>query len=120
MSPLGQATTGKSRTCPHCRATILESAARCPVCHHHLRFDPRLAQRKQASFSALRINGSIRHPAAGEPWEYSVLVTVRNDKGEEIARHVVGVGALQQNEERTVTVDFEVLKPRTGSEGKSG
>jgi hypothetical protein len=51
----------------------------------------------------------------GEPWEYSVLVTVHNDKGEEIARHVVGVGALHSREERTVTVNVEVFKPTRGS-----
>jgi hypothetical protein len=112
MTRLGQGTPGKSRVCPHCKATILESASRCPVCHHHLRFDPRLEQRKQASFSALRIDGTIRHPPAGEPWEYSVLVVVRNDKGEELARHVVGVGAIAAHEERTVTLDVEVLKPK--------
>lgn len=115
MTPAGHGTPGKSRTCPHCRATILESASRCPVCHHHLRFDPRLAQRKQASFSALRVDGVIRHPAVGEPWEYSVLVTVHNDKGEEIARQVVGVGALHSREERTVRVNVEVFKPARGS-----
>ena len=30
---------GATRTCPHCRATILESAIVCPGCRHHLRFD---------------------------------------------------------------------------------
>ena len=35
------ATVGKTRSCPHCRATILESAAVCPACRHHLRFEHR-------------------------------------------------------------------------------
>jgi len=32
---------GKTRTCPHCKATILESLSICPGCLHHLRFDQR-------------------------------------------------------------------------------
>ena len=31
-------TVGRTRVCPHCKATILESAAVCPQCKHHLRF----------------------------------------------------------------------------------
>ena len=31
--------TGKTRTCPHCKAVILESLSICPGCMHHLRFD---------------------------------------------------------------------------------
>ena len=30
---------GAARTCPHCRQTILASAAICPACHKHLRFE---------------------------------------------------------------------------------
>ena len=33
--------TGKTRTCPHCKSTILESSSVCPACQHHLRFDPK-------------------------------------------------------------------------------
>jgi len=29
---------GKTRSCPHCKATILESALICPQCRHHLQF----------------------------------------------------------------------------------
>jgi hypothetical protein len=31
-------TVGRTRVCPHCKATILESAAICPQCKHHLQF----------------------------------------------------------------------------------
>ena len=31
--------TGATRTCPHCKTTILESAAVCPACRGHLRLD---------------------------------------------------------------------------------
>ena len=94
--------TGKTRTCPHCKATILESSSVCPACQHHLRFDPKaiVERRLQPAFSALRVEGGFKHPAGGEPWEYSVVVSIRNDRGEELARKVVGVGALAPNEGR--------------------
>jgi hypothetical protein len=53
----------------------------------------------------------IEHPAVGEPWEYSVLLSIRNERGEEITRHVVGVGVLQPSDRRSFTVDVEVFKP---------
>jgi hypothetical protein len=104
---------GKTRICPHCKSTILESAAICPACQHHLRFDPKAAveRREKATFSALRVEGAFRHPPEGDAWEYSVVVSVRNDRGEEVARKIVGVGALNPNEERTVTVSVDVYKP---------
>ena len=90
------ALTGKTRICPHCKSTILESASVCPACQHHLRFDPKaiVERRLQPTFSALRVEGGFKHPAGGEPWEYSVVISIRNDRGEEVARKVVGVGAL--------------------------
>jgi hypothetical protein len=113
MSTGRVALTGKTRICPHCKSTILESASVCPACQHHLRFDPKaIAERRmQATFSALRVEGAFRHPAEGDAWEYSVVVSVRNDRGEEVARKVVGVGALNANEGRTVMVSVDVYKP---------
>jgi hypothetical protein len=104
---------GRTRVCPHCKATILESAAICPACHHHLRFDPKaIAERRaQATFTPLRVEGLFRHPVGGEAWEYSVVISIRNDRGEEVARKVVGVGALQPNEGRTVTLSVDVFTP---------
>jgi hypothetical protein len=101
---------GATRTCPHCRATILESSSVCPACKHHLRFDPKAATtaRTQQSVTPLMVEGKVRHPPGGEPWEYTVLVTVRNEKGEEVARQLVGVGALKPDEERTFTLAVEV------------
>ncbi len=112
MSIVRGTTAGRTRTCPHCKSVILESASVCPQCHHHLRFDPKaIAERRaQPAFSALRIEGSFRHPATEPPWEYSVVVSIRNERGEEVARKVVGVGALQANESRTVTVSVDVFK----------
>lgn len=105
---------GKTRTCPHCKATILESANVCPGCNHHLRFDAKtiLEKRAQPDFSALRVEGSFQNPEDAEAWEYSVVVSVRNDRGEEIARRVVGVGALQPNEGRTVMLSVDVFTPK--------
>lgn len=106
------ATAGRTRTCPHCRATILESAAVCPACRHHLRFDPRRAgERAQPGEVALGIEGTFSHPPVGESWEYSVVVVLRDGQGTEIARKVVGVGSLAPGEQRTVGLSVEVFKP---------
>jgi uncharacterized protein YbaR (Trm112 family) len=105
------ATAGKTRSCPHCRATILESAAVCPACRHHLRFDSRKAAgRVEPGEIALGIEGSFGHPPVGEPWEYSVVVVIRDGRGEEIARNVVGVGSLAPGEQRSVSLSVEVFK----------
>jgi len=103
-------TPGKVRTCPLCRATILDSASVCPACRHHLRFDTQ-STHEWASFSPLRVEGTIRHTAAGEAWEYSVTLAIHDDEGEEITRQVVGVGALKPAEKRTFTLAVEVLTP---------
>ena len=114
MSAVRQGAPGATRTCPHCRATILESASLCPACRHHLRFDPGAASADAAGFSPLRVEGTIKHPAVGEPWEYSVMLSIKNDRGEEIARQVVGVGALHPAEQRTFTLAVEVYTPTAG------
>jgi hypothetical protein len=41
-----------------------------------------------------------------------VVVSVRNDRGEEVARKVVGVGALDPRESRTVSLSVDVFRPR--------
>lgn len=113
------AAPGKTRTCPHCRATILDSATVCPGCHHHLRFDSSGAsQRAQPSSTPLRVEGTLRHPANGGSWEYSVVLAIRNDRGEEVTRQVVGVGALQPGDTRTFSLAVEVFKPADSRESK--
>lgn len=104
---------GATRTCPHCRTTILQSAAVCPACKKHLRFEPGASKASAAmpAFSPLRVEGTIRHPDAGEAWEYSVMISIRNERGEEVTRQVVGVGALQPGEGRTFTFAVEVFAP---------
>ncbi|HTD11569.1 MAG TPA: hypothetical protein VK676_05815 [Steroidobacteraceae bacterium] len=103
---------GKTRACPHCKATILESLSICPGCLHHLRFDQEAAKRQVAATSALRVEGMIQHPSREETWEYFVVIAVRNDRGEEVTRQVVGVGALQGTEKRTFTLSVEVMPPQ--------
>ncbi|NLW98023.1 hypothetical protein [Luteimonas wenzhouensis] len=111
MSTPKPGTAGATRTCPHCKTTILASAAICPSCRHYLRFDSPRAEPGAApaeSTTALQVEGMIRHPAEGGAWEYSVLLTVRDDEGNELARHVVGVGAMHAGEERTFHLSVEV------------
>ncbi len=111
------ATPGKTRICPHCKTAILASASVCPGCNHHLRFDANstVESRTQPTFTALRVEGAFRNPAGADSWEYSVVVSIRNDRGEEVARKVVGVGALDPRESRTVTLSVDVFAPRSRS-----
>jgi hypothetical protein len=108
-------TPGKTRVCPHCKTTILESASVCPGCNHHLRFDrnANVESRVQPTFSALRVEGAFQNPENANAWEYSVVVSIRNDRGEEVARKVIGVGALEPKEGRTVTLSVDVIAPRS-------
>jgi hypothetical protein len=57
------------------------------------------------------VEGSIRHPNDGEAWEYAVMVSITNDRGVELARQVVGVGAMKPGEQRKFTVAVEVFGP---------
>lgn len=114
MSTARAATPGKTRTCPHCRTQILASSIVCPSCRHHLRHGQRVE--RAASFSALSVAGTIRHPGA-QPWEYAVVVSIRNERGEEVTRQVVGVGALHANEQRTFSVSVDVFTPGSDTTG---
>ncbi len=111
MTPVRQGAPGATRTCPHCRQTILESASVCPACRHHLRFTPGEKSTAPATFSALSVEGSIRHPREDEPWEYSIVVSVLDEKGEEVARHVAGVGVMRGSERRSFTFAVEIFAP---------
>lgn len=103
---------GQTRTCAHCKSTILKSAAVCPACHHFLRFEAvKKGHEPLPAFQALRIEASVRQPVPGRACEYSVLVAVRNDRGEEITRRVAAVGALSPSEVQTFEVWVEVYMP---------
>jgi hypothetical protein len=110
---------GRTRNCPHCRATILESASICPGCKHHLRFDS--AQMKAIEKPvrvAWQVEGTLAADSLGAGTEYSVVISVRNEKNQEIARHVVNVGALSGDDRRTFSLSVEVSEPRTAAPGK--
>lgn len=114
MSAPRPGTAGATRTCPHCKAVILESAAVCPACRGHLRFDGTTQGSSSAHLpqqpvdSPLRVEGTLRHPPGEPAWEYSMVLAIRNERGEEIARKVVGVGALSGDDLRTFTLSVEV------------
>ena len=107
-----RATVGKTRSCPHCRATILESAAVCPACKHHLRFENRRGEEhRPASQVALKVSGEFARTTASGPGEYHVVVIVRDAAGAELARKVIGVGGLAPGEERKVELSVEIFDP---------
>jgi hypothetical protein len=43
-----------------------------------------------------------------------VVLTIKNDRGEEITRQVVGVGALNPQEQRSFSLAVEVFTPAAG------
>ncbi|MGI8560303.1 MAG: hypothetical protein ACR2J7_02465 [Luteimonas sp.] len=103
---------GATRTCPHCKTTILESAAICPSCRHYLRIDTpstTVAAAETVANTALKVEGTIRHPAEGGAWEYCVVLTIRDDEGNEVAHQVAGVGAMRPGDERTFSLAVEVM-----------
>jgi hypothetical protein len=120
MSNARPGTAGATRECPHCRETILESAVVCPACRHYLRFDPGAEVPPEPALTPLRIEGSIRHPADGEAWEYTVVVSIRNDRDEEIAHKLIGVGAMSPNEQRTFTLSVEAVSAKPKTPGRGG
>jgi hypothetical protein len=121
MSNIRPGSPGATRACPHCKETILESASVCPGCKHHVRFAGAATGGVEASDEAaltpLKIEGSIRQPADVAAWEYSVVVSIRNEQGKEIGRKLIGVGAMAPDELRTFTLSVEVV-PSKGKPGK--
>src|SRR3546814_16933047 len=89
------------------KTTILESSSVCPSCRHYLRFDSPDAQPSK-TITPLHVEGKIRHPSEGGAWEYSVVLTIRDDEGNEIAHQVVGVGAMHPGEALPFRPDVEV------------
>jgi len=113
MSIVRSGSPGATRVCPHCKATVLESAAICPGCRHHLRFSGNgHALEAGEGYCALSVDGTIAHTQTSEPCEYCVVLDVRNARGEQLARKVVGVGVLQSGEVRRLNVSVEMLPVR--------
>jgi hypothetical protein len=112
---------GATRQCPHCREIILQSAIRCPACRHYLTFDHGAeTPAPEPAVPPLRIEGSIRHPADGEPWEYTVVVSIHDDRGVEVARKLINVGAISANEQRSFTLTVEAVPAKGRPLGKGG
>ncbi|HKW08892.1 MAG TPA: hypothetical protein VJO33_00850 [Gemmatimonadaceae bacterium] len=112
MTTLRRTPAGTTRTCPHCRAVILQSTSVCPSCKKHVRFAGKEAgDLVVPTFSPLRVEGAIRHPKEGEAWEYAVMISITNDRGEEVTRQIVGVGAIPPGEQRKFTFEVEVFAP---------
>ena len=65
------------------------------------------------------MEGTIKHPVAGEPWEYSIAVTILDAQGKEITRQIVSVGALNPEEQRTFKLAVDVVTP-AGEEASKG
>ncbi|QDH70379.1 hypothetical protein [Marilutibacter alkalisoli] len=118
MSVPRPGTPGATRTCPHCKTTILESANVCPSCQHHLRFDADAVASKAQRTVPLRVEGTIRPQPADGALEYTMVVTIRNERGEEIDRQVIGVGALYPGEERSFTLAVEAFEVKGYRAGK--
>jgi hypothetical protein len=108
MSTLRAGQPGATRLCPHCKATVLESASICPGCRHHLRFSGG-KQLAEESYTALSVDGTIAHRQAAEPCEYCIVLDISNERGEQVMRQVVGVGALQPGELRRLNLSVQML-----------
>jgi hypothetical protein len=117
MSTVRPGTAGATRVCPHCKATILESASVCTACRGHLRYDEAALQREKTRISPLTVEGTLSPPAGDTAFEYSMVLSIRNERGEETTRQVIGVGALYPDELRTFTLQVEMTEA-TGAKAK--
>ena len=107
MSAVRPGTAGATRTCPHCKATILESSAVCPACRGHLRFDATAADAAER-FVPLKVEGTVS-AHDDTPFEYTMVVVIRDERGKEIGRQVAGVGAVFPGESRSFEVTVEAV-----------
>jgi hypothetical protein len=109
MKAAGVSAAGESRSCPHCKATILKSAASCPLCRHNLRFvsigTAPIAQPKRC---ALLVEGALKNSTENETLEYFVLMEVRDESGKLLSRQSVGVGAIPRAEKRVFSLRVEL------------
>lgn len=117
MSTLRPGTPGATRACPHCKATILESASVCPACRGHLRYDEASILREKSKIVPLGIEGTLVPPAGDNAYEYAMVLTIRNERGEEVNRQVIGVGALYPGDERSFTLQVEMTEA-TGAKAR--
>ncbi|MFN3702136.1 hypothetical protein [Thermomonas sp.] len=112
MSTARPDVAGTTRSCPHCKTTILQSSAICPACRGHLRFDAPASDAAQR-FVPLKVEGTLNAPDDGA-FEYTMVVVIRNERGEEVGRHVAGVGAVFPGESRSFSVAVEAAPAAPG------
>jgi hypothetical protein len=92
----------------------------CPACRHYLHYGASADAPTAPVLTPLLIEGNIRHPPGAEPWEYTVVVSIRDDLGVEIARKLIGVGAITANEQRSFTLSVEAVPIKEKLPGKGG
>lgn len=109
MSAVRPGSVGATRTCPHCKATVLLSANVCPACQHHLRFNASQAEPEPERIQALNVEGTVAVPSTQGPCEYCVVVAIHNSRGEKIARQVIGVGVLQPGDPHKYRFSVELI-----------
>lgn len=107
------AAPGSPRICPHCRATILASAGSCPACHGRMHYEATVAEPPPRSMP-LQVEGTLQCAPGESPLEYTMLLSIRDERGVELARHVVGVGALRSSERRHFTLTVETAEVDAG------
>jgi hypothetical protein len=81
----------------------------CPGCRGHLRLDKAGAVVMKPTWL---LEGSFTAERPNEQMEYSMVISIRNERNEEIARQVVNVGAVQGMEKRTFTLSIETSEGR--------
>ncbi|TBR06650.1 MAG: hypothetical protein EPO46_12070 [Lysobacter sp.] len=113
MSAVRPGAPGATRACPHCKATILATASVCPACRGHLRFDASAGADGERATSLL-VEGQLRSDATGGAVEYTMVLVIRNERGEEVTRQVVGVGALEGSQVRSFSVAVETMAMPSG------
>jgi hypothetical protein len=64
------------------------------------------------------VEGTIKHPIAGEAWEYSIAISILDGAGKEITRQIVSVGALNPEEQRTFKLAVDVFTPSSEEASK--
>ena len=100
---------GESRSCPHCKATILKSSVSCPLCRHVLKFGSAAVEVSSSSTECpLSVEGTIIHPGSGEALEYFILMEVRDESGKLVSRQSLGVGAIDKAQKRIFTLRVEM------------
>jgi hypothetical protein len=120
MSAARPALPGATRTCPHCKATVLQSASVCPGCQHHLRFNAPSAPAAAVGYAALQVEGTVRHKQSEEPCEFCVVLSIANERGEQLTRQVVGVGVLQPSEMRRFSFSVNLVPAPTAGGRQPG